>query len=60
MQFWTYLLECSDGSYYVGHTDDLETRFAKHQDGSFGGFTASRRPVRVVYAEVYDSRDERF
>lgn len=26
MQFWTYMLQCADGSYYVGHTDDLERR----------------------------------
>ena len=32
MQFWTYLLTCADGWYYVGHTDDLEKRLAAHQD----------------------------
>ena len=28
--FFVYLLECADGSYYVGHTDDLARRMAQH------------------------------
>ena len=60
VQFWTYMLLCADGSYYVGHTDDLEKRLAEHQDASFGGYASKRRPVTIVYAEVYDSRDDAF
>ena len=60
MQFWTYLLTCADGWYYVGHTDDLEKRLAAHQDGSFAGYTARRRPVTLTYAESFDSRDDAF
>jgi predicted GIY-YIG superfamily endonuclease len=60
MQFWMYILTCADGSYYVGHTDDLEKRLAAHLDGSVGGYTAGRRPVTLAYAEVFDSRDEAF
>src|SRR2546425_6092837 len=59
-QFWMYILRCSDVSYYVGHTDDLDKRLAEHQDGSFGGYTARRRPVTLVYTEVFDSRDDAF
>jgi predicted GIY-YIG superfamily endonuclease len=60
MQFWMYMLTCADGSYYVGHTDDLERRVAAHQDGTFGGYTAKRRPVTLSYAEVFDTRDGAF
>jgi predicted GIY-YIG superfamily endonuclease len=60
MQFWTYMLACSDGSYYVGHTDDLAARLASHEDGTFGGYTSKRRPVTLIYAEVYDSREDAF
>src|SRR2546425_477124 len=59
-QFWMYILRCSDVSYYVGHTDDLDKRLAEHQDGSFGGYTARRRPVTLIYTEVFDSRDDAF
>src|SRR5258706_6954452 len=60
MQFWTYTLRCKDGSYYVGHTDNLDRRVAMHQDVSPGGYTAHRRPVTVVHAELFDSLDEAF
>jgi len=60
MQFWVYILTCSDGSYYVGHTDNLEVRVASHQDGTFGGYTSSRRPVTFAYSEPFDSRDDAF
>lgn len=29
--FVTYMLRCADGSYYLGHTDELEKRIAEHQ-----------------------------
>ena len=60
MPFWTYRLRCSDDSFYVGHTDDLECRLAQHQDGSFGGYTSSRRPVTLIHSELFDTRDEAF
>jgi predicted GIY-YIG superfamily endonuclease len=60
MQFWTYMLRCADGSYYVGHTDDLEGRMARHADGTFGGYTARRRPVTLAFAEASDSREDAF
>jgi predicted GIY-YIG superfamily endonuclease len=46
MAFHAYILRCSDGSYYVGHTDDLELRMAQHEAGTLGGYTARRKPVR--------------
>ncbi len=33
MPFWVYILKCSDGSYYTGHTDNLEVRIAQHGEG---------------------------
>src|SRR5215510_2940190 len=60
MQFWMYMLNCADGSYYVGHTDDLEKSIAAHNDGSFGSYTASRRPLSLARAEVFDSRGDAF
>ena len=34
MPFWTYMLHCTDRSFYVGHTDDLERRIGAHNSGS--------------------------
>jgi putative endonuclease len=40
---------------FVGTTRaDLETRVAQHQAGFFGGYTSTRRPVQLVYAEYFD------
>lgn len=58
--FWVYILECSDGSYYTGHTDDLEIRVNQHQCGIHGGFTHNRRPVKLVYQQEFLTRDDAF
>jgi putative endonuclease len=52
---WLYILRCADGSYYTGTTrTDMEIRFAQHQTGHFDGYTATRRPVVLVYSEYFD------
>jgi putative endonuclease len=56
--FYVYMLECSDRSFYVGHTDDLQTRLAQHESGALGGHTSTRRPVRLVWFEEQPTRDE--
>jgi putative endonuclease len=54
MGAFVYILRCSDGSYYVGSTrTSLEERVAQHQAGSFGGYTARRRPVILVFAQEF-------
>jgi len=58
--FYAYLLRCNDGSYYAGHTDDLDYRLAQHQAGILGGYTAKRRPVVLVWCDTFPSRDEAF
>ncbi|MCK9486838.1 MAG: GIY-YIG nuclease family protein [Dehalococcoidia bacterium] len=60
MAFWTYLLLCRDGSFYTGHTDNLEARMAAHTDGTFPGYTHRRRPVVLVWSQDFTTRDEAF
>ena len=60
MAFWAYMLRCADRSYYVGHTDDLEARFAGHQSGLIRGYTQNRRPVELVWSQEFAERDEAF
>ena len=60
MSFYAYLLRCSDGSYYAGHTDDIDVRVAQHQTGALGGYTAKRRPVVLVWSDSFMTRDEAF
>lgn len=60
MPFHAYLLRCNDGSYYAGHTDNLEQRIAQHDAGALGGYTAARRPVELVWSEGFATREEAF
>ncbi|EJW11214.1 putative endonuclease containing a URI domain [Rhodovulum sp. PH10] len=55
MGAWLYILECVDGSYYTGTTrTDLDTRISEHRAGAFDGYTATRRPVKLVYSQSFD------
>jgi predicted GIY-YIG superfamily endonuclease len=56
--FWVYILQCADGSYYTGHTDDLEVRIGQHQTGACGGYTAKRLPVNLVWSQECTTREE--
>ena len=58
MSFWVYVLKCSDGSYYTGHTDDLERRIGMHQSGEIPGYTHTRRPVALMYSQPCATREE--
>ena len=52
---FTYILRCADNTLYVGHTEDLASREAIHNDGKGSKYTAARTPVRMVYAEEHSS-----
>jgi len=57
---WMYILECCDGSYYVGSTKDLERRLFEHQKGLGARYTARRLPVKLVYGEEYERVDDAY
>ena len=59
MTFYVYMLHCSDHSYYIGHTDNLEKRLEQHQQGSINqSYTFRRRPVTLVHQETFNTREE--
>ncbi|WP_375243589.1 GIY-YIG nuclease family protein [Sphingomonas parapaucimobilis] len=58
MAFYCYILRCSDGSYYTGHTDSLEHRIAQHQSGEIPCYTQARRPVELAWSQEFPSRHE--
>ena len=55
---YTYMLECRDGSLYTGWTNNLEKRVACHNAGKGGKYTASRLPVKLVYYETFETKQE--
>lgn len=58
MSNYTYLLRCADDSLYCGWTNHLEERVACHNEGRGAKYTRSRRPVELVYYEIFDTREE--
>ena len=58
MAFWAYLLRCGDGSFYAGHTDDLDTRMASHFAGRGCDYTARRQPISLAWAQAFPARAE--
>jgi predicted GIY-YIG superfamily endonuclease len=52
--FYVYIVCCADRSYYVGSTrSSLELRIAQHNEGTFGGYTSTRRPVMLVFHQEF-------
>ena len=53
--FYTYIVECSDGTYYTGKTKDIERRIKQHNGLLSGGakYTKLKRPVKLVHVEEY-------
>jgi putative endonuclease len=57
---WMYILECADGSYYVGSTVELERRLLEHQQGTGAKYTSRRLPVKLVYSEEFERVSDAF
>ena len=60
MKGFTYILECSDGSYYTRSTKFIELRLQQHQKGEGANHTKKRLPVKLVYLEEFTRIDEAF
>lgn len=56
MAWFTYLLECGDGTLYTGITTNLEKRVAKHNKGTASKYTATRLPVKMLWHESSEDR----
>ena len=57
---YMYILECSNGQYYVGSTYDLDLRLKQHQAGEGSNFTKKHLPVKLVYYEAFQKIDDAF
>ena len=60
MKAWVYILQCADGSYYTGHTTNLELRLAQHQIGEGSDWTRRRLPVKLVFSQEMPDKDQAF
>ena len=55
---YTYLVQCSDSTYYTGWTNHLEARIQAHNAGKGAKYTKARRPVKLVYYETFETKSE--
>ena len=56
--YWVYILQCIDGSFYTGSTNDVEKRLKAHFAGLGAKYTKSHKPVRLIYKEKFDTKSE--
>lgn len=55
---FVYIVRCSDNSLYTGYTNNIEARINKHNAGKGAKYTKTRRPVVLVYQEMYETKSE--
>ena len=55
---YTYIVKCSDGTYYTGWTNNLEKRIKSHNSGTGAKYTRPRLPVTLVYYEAFATKQE--
>ena len=53
-----YIVRCADGTLYTGYAIDPSEREKAHNAGRGARYTSGRRPVQLVYSEVFESRGE--
>lgn len=60
MEYFVYIMECADGSYYTGITNDLKKRLRQHNGEISGGavYTSNKRPVKLIHTETYKTHLE--
>ena len=59
MIYYVYIVECSNGTYYCGYTNNLDSRIHEHNYSKTGAkYTRSHRPVKLLYSEELESKSE--
>ncbi len=58
--WFVYIIECSDGRFYTGVTDNIEQRFLRHKSGQGGSFTSRFGAQRLLYYEKFSVRRDAF
>lgn len=56
MEWFVYIIRCSDDSLYTGITTDVERRFAQHRDGCGAKYFRGRQPLEIIYIEAGHNR----
>jgi putative endonuclease len=57
-QFGFYVVRCSDNTFYAGYAKDIEKRIMAHNAGTGAKYTKARRPVTLLYQELFETKQE--
>ncbi len=60
MNAFMYILECSNGLFYTGSTNNLELRVAQHRRGEGANFTRKHKPIKLVFVQEFQSIEEAY
>jgi len=52
-QYFVYIVECRNGTYYTGYTNGLERRLKEHDRGTGAKYLRGKGPVTLVYAKEF-------
>lgn len=55
---YTYILQCADGTFYTGWTNDLESRLKTHNSGKGAKYVLGRLPVKLVFSKAFETKEE--
>lgn len=58
MNYFTYIILCSNSKYYVGHTNNLEKRFDYHLKKFGAKFTAQNKPIEILWSQKFHTEIE--
>jgi len=58
LDWYVYILECNDQSFYTGITNDLQKRIITHNSGKGAKYTKARLPVKLIYKESYKTKSD--
>ena len=56
---YVYILKCADGTYYTGHTNNLDDRIRRHNKAE-NTYTKSRRPVELITYLAFSDKYKAF
>ena len=56
--FYFYVLECADGTFYGGYAKDVEKRVEVHNAGKGAKYTRGRTPVKLIYHEGFETKNK--
>ena len=56
--YYVYILQCVDGSFYTGSTNNVDERIKVHLAGKGAKYTKSHKPEKLIYQENFKTKSQ--